>query len=224
MLNIVAKTSIIVIFLSCTALTANGEGIAKDINRIEQDSTTKNIEKPKTKTKAEYSYWHPIPKKAMWMSVMCPGLGQIYNRSYWKVPIIYGGVAAFSYLISWQGRMYNDYSNAYYDIMDNDPNTKSYESIFKNLDGTLDWKQKTLKNKRDSYRKNRDLCIFGVALLYVLNVLDAFVDGHLYDFSVTDDLSLRTEPILQYQGLGYFDTEMPSNHATMIGLKCSLKF
>ena len=89
-------------------------------------------------------YWSPNPNKAMWYSVLCPGLGQIYNRSYWKVPVIYGGAAVFGYLITWQGRMYNDYSNAYYDFMDNDPNTNSYDRLFKNIPGTNEWKKNTL--------------------------------------------------------------------------------
>ena len=137
-------------------------------------------------------YWSPNPNKAMWYSVLCPGLGQIYNRSYWKVPVIYGGAAVFGYLITWQGRMYNDYSNA--------------------------WKKNTLRKKRDSYRRYRDLCIFGVGLLYVLNVVDAFVDGHLYDFSVTNDLSFHVDPFIQ-PGYDNFGTSNAS-----YGLQCSFTF
>ena len=163
-------------------------------------------------------YWNPDPNKAMWYSVLCPGLGQIYNRSYWKVPVIYGGAAVFGYLISWQGRMYNDYSNAYYDFMDNDPNTRSYDRLFKNIPGTDDWKRNTLRKKRDSYRRYRDLCIFGVGLPYVLNIVDAFVDGHLYDFSVTNDLSFHVDPYIQpqYEGFGIGNTSY--------GLQCSFTF
>ena len=163
-------------------------------------------------------YWSPNPNKAMWYSVLCPGLGQIYNRSYWKVPVIYGGAAVFGYLITWQGRMYNDYSNAYYDFMDNDPNTNSYDRLFKNIPGTNEWKKNTLRKKRDSYRRYRDLCIFGVGLLYVLNVVDAFVDGHLYDFSVTNDLSFHVDPFIQ-PGYDNFGT----SNATY-GLQCSFNF
>lgn len=163
-------------------------------------------------------YWHPDPNRAMWYSVLCPGLGQIYNRSYWKVPVIYGGAAVFGYLISWQGRMYNDYSNAYYDFMDNDPNTNSYERLFRNISGTNEWKKNTLRKKRDSYRRYRDLCVFGVGILYVLNIVDAFVDGHLYDFSVTNDLSFHVDPFVQPGndnfGLGN----------TSYGLQCSFTF
>lgn len=176
------------------------------------------IEVP-TKTKlAPQAYWQPNPNRAMWYSVLCPGLGQIYNKSYWKVPVIYGGAAVFSYLISWQGRMYNDYSNAYYDIMDNDPNTNSYERLFRNLNGTDEWKKNTLKKKRDSYRRYRDLCIFGVGILYFVNIVDAFVDAHLYDFSVTNDLSLKVEPTIQLPGMNDY------NDNAYYGLQCSFTF
>lgn len=163
-------------------------------------------------------YWHPDPNKAMWYSVLCPGLGQVYNRSYWKVPVIYGGAAVLGYLISWQGRMYNDYSNAYYDFMDNDPNTNSYDRLFRNIGGTYEWKKNTLRKKRDSYRRYRDLCVFGVGLLYVLNIVDAFVDGHLYDFSVTNDLSLHVDPFIQPANENF------GTGSTSYGLQCSFTF
>ena len=73
------------------------------------------------------------------------------------MPVIYGGAAVLSYIVVWQGRMYNQYGNAYHDMFDNNPATNSYDDIFGNMDVTLDWKQKTLKNKRDYYRRNRDL-------------------------------------------------------------------
>ncbi len=188
----------------------------------ENESQPLTLSQPTETVKpAPVTYWHPNPSKAMWYSILCPGLGQIYNRSYWKVPIIYGGTAVFAYLISWQGRMYNDYSTAYYDITDNDPNTRSYERLFKNINtDNEEWKKNTLRKKRDSYRRYRDLCIFGVGILYVLNIVDAFVDGHLYDFSVTNDLSMRVEPVIQYPGLGNgWQTE-----ENMFGLQCSITF
>ena len=118
--------------------------------------------------------------------------------------------------------MYNDYSNAYYDIMDNDPNTKSYETLFKNINGTEEWKKNTLKKKRDNYRRNRDLCIFGIALVYVLNVVDAYVDAQLYDFSVTDDLSLHVTPVFNNPYLN--EDKYGINDPTVLGVQCSITF
>jgi hypothetical protein len=164
--------------------------------------------------------FRPDPVKATWYAVVCPGLGQIYNRSYWKVPILYGGIATLSYFISWNGKMYNDYRNAYQDIMDNDPNTNSYEALlYYNRDGDLSWKQSTLQRKRDYYRRYRDLSIFGMVALYVLGVVDAFVDAHLYDFSVTEDLSLRVEPVIK----NYFNAHN-APPSTMFGFQCSINF
>ena len=162
----------------------------------------------------------PDPAKAIWYALVCPGLGQIYNRSYWKVPILYGGIVTLSYLVIWNGRMYNDYRNAYHDIMDNDPNTKSYEAIFYNVQGAdMSWKQSTLDRKQNSYRRNRDLSIFGMVALYAISVIDAFVDAQLYNFSVSEDLSLRVEPVINDFFNGYDAYKTPT-----LGFRCLVKF
>lgn len=168
-------------------------------------------------------YWQPDPQRAMWYSMLCPGLGQIYNRSYWKVPLIYGIGVACVYVVSFQGRMYNEYSNAYYSIMDNDPYTNDYMPIFDGLDGvTRDWQVATLKKKMDTYRRYRDLCIFGTVILYVGNVLDAFVDAHLYDFSISDDLSLRVVPDIKFNPSNIESGSFANNAS--LGLKFALRY
>lgn len=210
--------SVLFLLNVCVSLYAQQDSVVSPI-LIEQPQLTLTESNNAPLPITPEQYWHPNPNRAMWYSVLCPGLGQIYNRSYWKVPVIYGGAAVFSYLISWQGRMYNDYSNAYYDMMDNDPNTVSYERLFRNIDGTDEWKKNTLRKKRDSYRRYRDLCVFGVGILYVVNVVDAFVDGHLYDFSVTNDLSLRVEPVIMTPGINNSLLE-----DTRYGLQCSFTF
>jgi hypothetical protein len=215
----------IAILLTCSIFTAKGQtenSSAKpdSVQNVPEIAGQGNLKKEKIAPIE--NYWHPEPSRALWYSVLCPGLGQIYNRSYWKVPVIYGGGAVLGYLISWQGRMYNDYSNAYYDIMDNDPNTKSYETLFKNINGTEEWKKNTLKKKRDNYRRNRDLCIFGIALVYVLNVVDAYVDAQLYDFSVTDDLSLHVTPVFNNPYLN--EDKYGINDPTVFGVQCSITF
>ena len=166
------------------------------------------------------SAFSPDPAKATWYALICPGLGQIYNRSYWKVPILYGGIVTLSYLILWNGRMYSDYQNAYIDIMDNDPLTNSYEPIFYNMPGAdLSWKQNTLKRKRDFYRRNRDLSIFGMAALYIASVVDAFVDAQLYNFSISEDLSLQVEPVIN----DFFYSKDVASPG-MLGFKCTINF
>lgn len=167
--------------------------------------------------------FRPDPAKATWYALVCPGLGQIYNRSYWKVPILYGGVATLSYLIIWNGRMYNDYKNAYHDLMDTDPTTNSYQALVPSHSNYGDeWMQSVLKKRRDMYRRYRDLSIFGMAALYVVSVVDAFVDAHLYDFSVTDDLSLRVEPFVN--PYGGTNPMMVGKEPAMYGFQCSVRF
>lgn len=182
----------------------------------ENKLTLSRKEKRKQKVKEPFL---PNPQKATWYAIACPGLGQIYNRSYWKLPIVYGGVLAFTYLISWNGRMYNDYRNAYYDIIDDNPATDSYLDILPNYGGAPEEKQRwtnTLKTRTTSYRRSRDLSIFGGVALYVVSVIDAFVDAHLYDFEVSDDLSFRVEPVFESYSI---DSYRPS-----VGVQCCLKF
>ena len=156
----------------------------------------------------------PDPERAVWFALVCPGLGQIYNRSYWKVPILYGGIATFSYLIMWNARMYNDYRNAYHDFVDNDPFTNSYVPIFYNIPADPN----ILRSKRDFYRRNRDLSVFGLVALYAISVMDAFVDAQLYNFSVSEDLSFQIEPVINN-----FFLRDPSG-SNMLGFKCTINF
>lgn len=182
---------------------------------------TTSVKHKKSRKRPNEEYWMPDPSKAMWLSLLLPGAGQIYNRSYWKVPLIYGlGVGSF-YVVSFQGRMYKEYSAAYYSLVDNDPKTKDYDPIFEGL-GNVDesWKKTVLERKMNSYRRYRDMCIFASVLLYLGNALDAFVDAHLYDFSVSEDLSINIRPEIKYD----------EHYATVggdqktLGLKLTLNF
>jgi len=159
----------------------------------------------------------PDPAKATWYALVCPGLGQIYNRSYWKVPILYGGIATFSYLIMWNGRMYNDYRNAYHDFKDNDPFTNSYQQVLANMPNSNNV-ENILKSRRDLYRRNRDMAIFGMVALYLVSVMDAFVDAQLYNFSVSEDLSFQVEPVINHFFL------KSASDSNMLGFKCTINF
>ena len=175
----------------------------------------------KSRKRADEEYWMPDPKKAMWLSLLFPGAGQIYNRSYWKVPLIYGlGIGSF-YVVSFQGRMYKEYSAAYYSLVDNDPKTRDFDPIFEGL-GKVDdnWKKTVLERKMNTYRRYRDMCIFASVLLYIGNALDAFVDAHLYDFSISEDLSLNIRPEIRYDE--HFATVNGSQQS--FGLKFKLNF
>ncbi len=185
------------------------------------DSVVAPSSKQKSRKRANEDYWMPNPKKAMWLSLLFPGAGQIYNRSYWKVPLIYGlGIGSF-YVVSFQGRMYKEYSAAYYSLVDNDPKTRDFDPIFEGL-GKVDndWKKKVLEQKMNSYRRYRDMCIFASVLLYIGNALDAFVDAHLYDFSISEDLSLNIKPEIKYDE--HFATVRGNQQS--LGLKLTLNF
>ena len=155
--------------------------------------------KKKAKKKKELS-----PDKATFFSAVLPGLGQIYNRKYWKLPILYGGIAGLGYAIGFNTKYYRKYKAAYRDFIIQDPNNKSYLEFLpptwteEDLDNpqNASWFQNALDNKKNYYRRYRDLSFIGMTLLYVLNLMDASVDAHLSTFDISDDLSLRVDPVL----------------------------
>lgn len=142
----------------------------------------------------------PDPLRAVWLSALCPGLGQIYNRRYWKLPIVVGGFLGLGYGASWNNGMLSDYSRAYTDIMDDDPSTNSYMDFFppNTAESSLDrsWLERTLKSRKDYYRRNRDLCIICMVGVYLISMVDAYVDASLSNFDISPDLSMQVSPAL----------------------------
>lgn len=142
----------------------------------------------------------PDPMRAVWYSALMPGLGQIYNRKYWKLPIVIGGYAGLLYGTTWNAGYYADYTDAYRDAVDDDPSTNSYMDFFassvKEEDLDMDWLATVLKNKKDYYRRNRDLCIISMVGVYLVVMIDAYVDAQLYNFDISPDLSLDIAPSL----------------------------
>lgn len=169
---------------------------------------------PPTEVRADdYAYdengrkpFNPSPTRAVWLSALCPGLGQIYNRRYWKLPIVIGGFMGLGYATNWNNDMYQDYMQGYRDILDNDPQTKSYMDFFpptvKEEDLDRSWLEQTFKSRKDYARRNRDLCIIGLVALYALCMLDAYVDASLTHFDVSPDLSVDWSPTLLRQNTG----------------------
>lgn len=144
--------------------------------------------------------FNPSPERAVWMSALFPGLGQIYNRRYWKLPIVVGGFMGLGYATSWNNGMLKEYSQAYRDLMDNDPSTNSYMDFFppntkeESLNKT--WLINVMKSRRDFYRRNRDLCIISCVGLYLLCMVDAYVDASLAHFDISPDLSIDWSPAI----------------------------
>lgn len=144
--------------------------------------------------------FNPDPTRATWLSVLCPGLGQIYNRRFWKLPIVVGAYMGLIYATSWNNTMLTDYTKAYNDLMDNDPDTKSYMNFFApgvtESQLSADWLQRTFQSRKNYFRRNRDLCIVGMLGVYLVAILDAYVDASLAHFDISPDLSLHWSPTI----------------------------
>ncbi len=144
--------------------------------------------------------FNPEPNRAVWLSALFPGLGQIYNRRYWKLPIIVGGFMGLGYATSWNNNQFQDYSQGYRDLLDADPATNSYMNFFPpntseaDLDQT--WLTQTMKSRKDYYRRNRDLCIICLVGLYLLCMVDAYVDASLAHFDISPSLSMDLQPAM----------------------------
>lgn len=152
------------------------------------------------------SDWVPEPRLAVWLSLLFPGGGQIYNRKYWKLPIVYGGYVGCIYALTWNQSTYMDYQTAYVDIMDNDPDTRSYEDFLPphyEIDTSMEeWLKDVFKQRKDKYRRYRDLSIFAFAGMYIIAAIDAYVDAELSHFDISRDLSLRVEPNILIDHMG----------------------
>lgn len=167
------------------------------------------------------------PRRAASLSAMIPGAGQIYNKRYWKVPLVYGGLITFGYLVVWNNNRLIEVNDGLEDFFDENPDTRSYDNI---LAFTKDqfianghgneasynaWAESVLKNGRRGYRRNRDLSALGFAAFYLLQILDASIDAHFKNFDISDDLSLNIDPIQQ---------QNPLSGRPVYGLSCKLTF
>lgn len=138
----------------------------------------------------------PLPSKALWYAALCPGLGQFYNRKYWKLPIVAGGAVGLAYAIDWNGKYYVAYTNAYRDISDNNPDTNSFLDLLPpGYSYTESQLRTVLKNRQQTFRRQRDLSIIGAVGFYLICILDAYVDAELFDFNVSPDLSVQLQPM-----------------------------
>lgn len=176
-----------------------------------------------TPAKRDWATWRPNPQRALWLALVIPGGGQIYNRKYWKLPIIYGGFMGCLYAMNWNNMMYKDYSQAYLDIMDSDPTTQSYNQFLhlgQHIDSSNEERYKQIfKNRKDKYRRWRDLSFFCMLGVYALSVIDAYVDAELSEFDISKDLSLKVEPAVINNSASNKVLE-----ASSFGVQCKLRF
>ncbi len=136
-------------------------------------------------------------KKATTLAMICPGAGQIYNGSYWKLPFVVGGFASMIYVIDWNNRGYTRFKKAYALRYDFDENPDDYEDGVSADEFGGRYTASYLKSIRNSYRRNRDLCIIMTAGLYILQIIDAHVDAHLRDYDISDDLTMNIDPLFR---------------------------
>lgn len=188
--------------------------------RIFMADTLKNV-----RPKRNWATWRPNAKRAMWLAIVLPGAGQIYNRKYWKLPFVYGGFVGCAYAMRWNNQMFRDYSQAYMDIMDDDPNTQSYNQFLhlgaKIDSSNLDRYQRLFKNRKDKFRRWRDLSFFCLVGVYAISIIDAYVDASLSEFDISKDLSLRVEPTIINRSNGMQTNPLRDNS---LGVSCSLNF
>jgi len=148
----------------------------------------------------------PNSKKSTIYAAIFPGLGQIYNRKYWKLPLVYGSFVGCAYAISWNGSQYNGYKHAYRDFISDDSDATSWEDYRYGVylreepeNWTNEMKRNfsnTLKSARDFHRRNRDLSYIVTVGVYAIWIIDAYVDAQLFDFDISPDLSMRIGPVL----------------------------
>lgn len=225
--------NILILTGSLLIVVATGEVVAQELpadtlileNTLSTDTTTviQEIEPtagtdPGTEVQKPEEEVHS-PRKAALYSAMLPGLGQAYNKKYWKIPLVYGGFATIGYFIGWNNSNYKTSKNAYSDLTDNDPNTTSYMKLkyieYYNLENPSEVEnlKRGLVRRQDYFRRNRDLLVILTAAFYGLNIIDASVDAHFFNWDISDDLTMNLKPSLdQFKNQNLFS------------LNCTIRF
>lgn len=148
------------------------------------------------------------PNKATFMSSLVPGLGQYYNQKYWKIPIIYGGFTGLIYYASYNNYVYKKYRREYKWATDDDDRTVSQ------------YPAANTERLKDTWRRYRDICFIGIGALYLLQVIDANVDAHFFDFTIDKDLSIKADPMLMPD----FTEVAGSRTSTPLGVNITVTF
>lgn len=159
-----------------------------------------------------YIAFKPDPWKSIWMGAVIPGFGQILNRKYWKLPIVYGGFLGCAYAINWNTSMFQTYRSAYRDKLIDKPGGM-HEQILHGRPAPPNY-ESILQTRQDMYRRYRDLSFLALVAYYAITLVDAYVDAQLYDFDISPDLSLNIQPALIERTQGY---------AQSFGIQCNFR-
>lgn len=167
----------LILHLSTPVLSQETIGTVKEVT----DTLPPQKEKKKFSFKNYWKSDYPSPKKAITLAVI-PGMGQIYNKKYWKLPLVYGALGGVIYSIDWNSSRYETFRQVF-DAKTNEDSM--YEDIFPNVPAA------SIRSRRDSFDKNRQLSWIGLVAFYLISAGDAFVDAHLKDFNIDDDISIQ---------------------------------
>lgn len=191
------------IILSCNAVAQ--EGMTRQATSVQEQDATSAIKKHN-------------PKKATIYSAVLPGLGQAYNKKYWKIPIVYAGIGTIYYIADMNGDSYRDYRDAF-----------DYKAGLKtNVDKeTIElanrYSSENLISIRDYYRRNMELSWIIMAIWYGVNIIDACVDAHFFEYDIGDDLTLKVEPMIQ-TNYAYWEQGTGNGNGSNYGISMKLKF
>lgn len=172
------------LFLALSAsLHAQVDSTETSVVKVDRGTITGEVKNTSEGEAQAEAYFHN-PKKATIMSAALPGLGQIYNKKYWKLPIIYGGFAVAGYYLNDNIKQINKYKDAFKAETDGNPDTEN----------DTGYSQSELESLIDQYKQWRDLSYIAIGAIYILNIIDASVDAHLFYFDVSEDISMNVQP------------------------------
>lgn len=184
------RVLVIVVFL-LVGLSAFGQGTPT------QDSLV--VESQDTVLLKSYASRYN-PRRALLLAAVVPGLGQVYNKKYWKLPLVYGGMFATGYAINYYNELYRDYKFVLFTALENGLGENQIDTDL-NLNLGMKTTVRGYRNAVDKAQRERDFMMIIMGLVYVLQIVDAHVDAHLKEFDLNPKLQVRLEPMLEQNSL-----------------------
>ena len=192
------------------------QSIADKKKALKKDNLSNdNIKNPRTASRTDTEIkpknvdFKPDPLKVIWMGAIIPGYGQILNRSYWKLPLVYSSFLGCAYAIGYYSKRYETYKSAYRDFMDPNPDNNSYLNLLP--EGAtvesigLGRLQEFLQNNYKSARRAREISIYASVAVYAICIIEAYVEAQMFDFDISPDLSLQLHPTIKTNNFGKVD-------------------
>lgn len=179
-----------ILFIYCFLIGASTVFSQEEVSLFSGSDTTQFVSESDTTVKKKKRFFKKghDPAKAAFLSAVLPGAGQVYNKKYWKIPIVYAGLGGFGAWLGINSVELKGYTNAYRHHVEETDLNASYKGYST---------ESQLKFKREQTKRNLDISAIALGVWYVLNILDATVDAHLFNFDVTEDVSLSFHPDIQ---------------------------